>query len=59
MAARLGVKAYMESQGTGYTGMVTVMGTPAEERSEGKVLMIEKGAFEGVDIAIMTHSCPL
>ena len=58
VAAGLGVKAFIESQGTGYTGMVTVMGTPAEEGGGGKVLMIEKGAFEGVDIAIMAHPCP-
>ena len=58
VAAGLGVKAFIESQGTGYTGMVTVMGTPAEEGGGGKVLMIEKGAFEGVDIAIMAHPAP-
>ena len=58
MAAGLGVKAFIESQGTGYTTMVTVMGTPAEEGGGGKVLMIEKGAFEGVDIAILAHPCP-
>ena len=58
VAAGLGVKAFIESQGTGYTGKVTVMGTPAEEGGGGKVLMIEKGAFEGVDIAIMAHPCP-
>ena len=58
VAAGLGVKAFIESQGTGYTGMVTMMGTPAEEGGGGKVLIIEKGAFEGVDITIMAHPCP-
>lgn len=34
---------------------VTVLGTPAEEGGGGKVLMLERGAFEGVDAAMMVH----
>jgi amidohydrolase len=32
-----------------------VLGTPAEEGGGGKVLMAERGAFEGVDAALMVH----
>ncbi|WP_399890316.1 M20 family metallopeptidase [Streptomyces sp. BBFR51] len=34
---------------------VTVLGTPAEEGGGGKVLMLERGAFDGVDAAMMVH----
>ncbi|GAA1209847.1 M20 family metallopeptidase [Prauserella alba] len=34
---------------------VTVLGTPAEEGGGGKVLMLERGAFEGMDAAMMVH----
>ena len=36
-------------------GSVTFLGTPAEERGGGKELMARRGAFEGVDAAIMMH----
>lgn len=34
---------------------VTVLGTPAEEGGGGKVLMLEQGAFDGLDAAMMVH----
>jgi len=34
---------------------VKVFGTPAEEGGGGKVLMLERGAFEGVHAAMMVH----
>ncbi|HXX88751.1 MAG TPA: amidohydrolase [Acidimicrobiales bacterium] len=34
---------------------VTVLGTPAEEGGGGKVLMLERGAFDGVHAALMVH----
>jgi amidohydrolase len=39
---------------------VTVVGTPAEERGDagGKILLLERGAFEGVDVAMMAHPTP-
>ncbi|WP_240660214.1 M20 family metallopeptidase [Streptomyces sp. WAC 01529] len=37
---------------------VRVLGTPAEERGAGKALLIEAGAFDGVDAAMMVHPCP-
>lgn len=36
---------------------VKVFGTPAEEGGGGKVHMVERGAFEGLDAALMVHPC--
>jgi amidohydrolase len=36
-------------------GSVIVLGTPAEEGGGGKILMARKGAFDGVDAAMMVH----
>jgi amidohydrolase len=35
-----------------------VVGTPAEEGGGGKVIMLERGAFEGVDVALIAHPSP-
>lgn len=40
-------------------GTVLVMGTPAEEGGGGKVIMVEKGAFEGADISMELHGHPI
>ena len=40
-------------------GGVLVLGTPAEEGGGGKVLMGERGAFDGVDAAMMVHPAGL
>ncbi len=37
---------------------VTVLGTPAEESGGGKVLMLERGVFDGVAAALMVHPGP-
>jgi amidohydrolase len=37
---------------------VTFMGTPAEEGGGGKIIMLERGAFEGVHAALMVHPYP-
>jgi len=37
---------------------VTVLGTPAEEGGGGKVIMLERGAFDGVHAALMAHPGP-
>jgi amidohydrolase len=36
-------------------GTLTVLGTPAEETSGGKVVMVDQGVFEGIDAAMMFH----
>ncbi|MCX5044481.1 M20 family metallopeptidase [Aldersonia sp. NBC_00410] len=38
---------------------VKVFGTPAEEDGGGKVLMLERGAFDGVAAAMMVHAGPV
>jgi amidohydrolase len=38
---------------------VKVFGTPAEEGGGGKILMLERGAFDGVHAAMMVHPAPM
>ena len=38
---------------------VSVVGTPAEESGGGKILLLERGAFDGVHVAMMVHPAPL
>ena len=37
---------------------ITVLGTPAEEGGGGKVLMLERGGFDGLHAAMMVHPGP-
>jgi amidohydrolase len=37
---------------------VRVLGTPAEESGGGKILMLQRGAFDGVHAAMMVHPSP-
>jgi len=37
------------------TGTIQAIGTPAEEGGGGKVIMVEAGVFDGVDVAMMIH----
>ena len=57
VAAGLGLKDAIELGGL--DGRVTVMGTPDEEGNGGKIELLEKGAFKGVDIAMMVHPSPI
>lgn len=56
MAAAAGLKAVAAECDL----TVRIMGTPAEEvgDSAGKHLLLERGAFEGIDIAMMVHPAP-
>jgi amidohydrolase len=38
---------------------ITIIGTPAEEGGGGKVFLLERGAFDGVDAAMMVHPAPI
>jgi len=38
---------------------VTVLGTPAEEGGGGKVLLLERGAFDGAHFSMMVHPWPV
>ena len=57
VAAGLGLKAALECSGAP-EGRVTVMGTPAEEAEGGKAYLIENGAFDDIDFAMMVHPAP-
>ena len=37
---------------------IRVLGTPAEELGGGKILMAERGAFDGIHMAMMAHPSP-
>ena len=57
IAAGLGLKAALECEGAP-KGMVTIMGTPAEETTGGKLDLIRAGAFQDIDMAMMVHPSP-
>jgi len=38
-----------------FGGSIMVIGTPGEELYGGKAIMVKRGAFDGVDVAIMAH----
>jgi amidohydrolase len=48
-----GLAAAAVADATG--GRVVILGTPAEEGGGGKIAMIQQGAFDGVDAALMIH----
>jgi amidohydrolase len=54
-AAAVGAGLAMKAVLPGLAGTVQVIGTPAEERGGGKVIMVEAGVFDGVDAAMMVH----
>ena len=37
---------------------LVVYGTPAEEGGGGKILMLDEGVFDGIDICMMSHPAP-
>jgi amidohydrolase len=51
LGAGLAAAALAEDLG----GRVVILGTPAEEGGGGKVFMLERGALDGVDAAMMVH----
>jgi amidohydrolase len=53
--AALGAGIGLAALGAKVPGTVIVLGTPAEEGGGGKVLMLERGAFAGIDAAMMFH----
>jgi len=50
-AAGIALKPLLEETG----GTLVVIGTPAEEAAGGKVYMAARGAFDGLDCALMVH----
>ena len=57
MAVGAGLAAARVADDVGLT--VRVIGTPAEEGGGGKVLLLERGAFDGVHAALMVHPAPV
>ena len=51
------MKAILESN-PDIKAQVVVFGTPAEEGGGGKVVMINKGCFDDMDICMMSHPAP-
>jgi amidohydrolase len=57
MAVGAGLAAARVADDVGLT--VSVIGTPAEESGGGKVLLLERGVFDGVHAALMAHPAPV
>ncbi len=57
-AAGAGIAASAAADDVGLT--LTVIGTPAEEKGDGggKILLLERGAFDGIHAAMMVHPAP-
>ncbi len=55
-AMAVGAGAAVKSVIDDIGGTITVFGTPAEEGGGGKVIMLENGAFDELDIAMILHS---
>lgn len=51
VGAGIGAKSVAKQTG----GTIVVMGTPGEELYGGKAIIIERGGFSGIDIAMMIH----
>lgn len=51
VAAALALRPYVDELGI----TLKAIGTPAEEHGGGKVLLLERGAFDGVGLALMVH----
>ncbi|EEC15127.1 M20 domain-containing peptidase, putative, partial [Ixodes scapularis] len=58
VAAGIGVKEVLQRDSS-LPGKVVVLGTPAEEAGHGKAYLIDGGAFEGADVAMMIHPAPV
>ncbi|MCC6663341.1 MAG: M20 family metallopeptidase [Polyangiaceae bacterium] len=53
--AAVGAFVALARLGPALTGTVEIIGTPGEEGGGGKIRLIERGVFEGVDAAMMFH----
>jgi amidohydrolase len=54
-AGALGAFLALARQGAALPGTIEIVGTPAEEGGGGKIRLLERGIFEGVDAAMMFH----
>ncbi|KAF8802853.1 hypothetical protein BYT27DRAFT_7196189 [Phlegmacium glaucopus] len=56
VAVACAIKAALEHHNV--SGKIVLLGTPAEEGGSGKVALLEKGAYEGMDVCLMCHPAP-
>ncbi|KAI0767284.1 hypothetical protein C8Q74DRAFT_1279382 [Fomes fomentarius] len=56
VAVAIAVKAVLEK--FDISGTVVLLGTPAEEGGAGKVILLEGGAYKGMDACLMCHPGP-
>lgn len=54
-ASGVGAALALAGIATEIRGTVVFLGTPAEEAGSGKAIMIEEGAFDGVDAVLLVH----
>ncbi|MFV1950892.1 MAG: M20 family metallopeptidase [Nitrospinota bacterium] len=54
-SAGVGAAVALKKAAADSIGKIIVVGTPAEEGGGGKIILIEKGIFEDIDIAMMIH----
>ncbi|KAJ7890491.1 hypothetical protein B0H14DRAFT_1106641 [Mycena olivaceomarginata] len=52
----LAVKAALEAHNI--PGKVVLLGTPAEEGGGGKIILLERGGYDGMDLCVMCHPSP-
>jgi len=57
MSVGAGIAAARVADDVGLT--VSVIGTPAEEKGGGKVMLLDGGAFAGIHAALMVHPAPV
>lgn len=53
LGSAIGVKNFLENNDI--DGEICVIGTPAEERGGGKIILLREGVFEGTDAVFMMH----
>ncbi|PPQ95365.1 hypothetical protein CVT26_008210 [Gymnopilus dilepis] len=56
VAVACAIKAALEKHNL--SGKVVLLGTPAEEGGSGKVVLLEKGAYDGMAACLMCHPAP-
>ncbi|PPQ77930.1 hypothetical protein CVT25_015405 [Psilocybe cyanescens] len=56
VAVACSIKAALEHHNI--SGTVVLLGTPAEEGGSGKVVLLDKGAYEGMAACLMCHPAP-
>eukprot|EP01052_Picozoa_sp_SAG31_P040293 SAG31_NODE_5800_length_2322_cov_15.403509_2_plen_113_part_00 len=58
MAAFLGMKSAVEGSARFRGGKVVLYGTPAEEQQGGKIELLNRHAYDDIDVAMMVHPSP-